>query len=148
MNNREKRISHDTYVRPKKTYQDKLSAEEIKEKLEDYIQVNKITDIPIDTHVRYFSIVKSGKKTKKIFRMGGFLKRKDNTNKYVILTNGRTSWSVQTESTIFFRKMNINEIKGQYEDEIDEMEAIIKKQKTEIRKLKSTIRDLKKKPKK
>ena len=134
----EKRLSiNDGYQRPKKTVQDKLTATEIKEKLEDYIEVDDISNVPLNTHIRYFSKIKqkSGK-TKKVFRLGGFLKNKNNAEKFVILTNGSASWSVQVKSSIFFRKMTISEIKEQYEDEIEDLHKKIRKLKLQVKKLK------------
>ena len=134
----EKKLSvNDGYQRPKKTVQDKLTASEIKEKLEDYIEVDDISNVPLNTHIRYFSKIKqkSGK-TKKVFRLGGFLKNKNNAEKFVILTNGSASWSVQVKSSIFFRKMTISEIKEQYEDEIEDLHKKIRKLKLQVKKLK------------
>ena len=45
-----------------KTLQDKLTKEEIKEKLEDYIEVEDINKVPLNTHIRYFSIKNGNKK--------------------------------------------------------------------------------------
>ena len=139
-NDEKKRV----FITKKRTKQDKLSAEEIRDKLEDYLEVEDISTVPLNTHIRYFSIIKSKKgKTKKIFRIGGFLKNKDNAESFVILTNGKNSWSVQTDSAIFFRKMNIDEIKDQYEDEIEELENIILKLKKKNSKLKSLVKKMK-----
>ena len=133
----------DGYIRPKKTMQDKLTATEIKEKLEDYVEVDDIDSVPLNTHIRYFTKVKKDGKTKKLFRMGGFLKNKTNSTKYVILTNGRASWSVQIKDSIFFRKLNMDEMKEQYEDEIEDLQDEVKKLKKENKKLKETIKKLK-----
>lgn len=135
----EKRLSvNDGYKRPKKTVQDKLTASEIKEKLEDYIEVDNISNVPLNTHIRYFSKIKqkSGK-IKKVFRLGGFLKNKNNAEKFVILTNGSASWSVQVKTSIFFRKMTISEIKEQYEDEIEDLHKKIRRLKQQVKKLKN-----------
>ena len=135
----EKRLSvNDGYQRPKKTVQDKLTASEIKEKLEDYIEVDNISNVPLNTHIRYFSKIKqkSGK-IKKVFRLGGFLKNKNNAEKFVILTNGSASWSVQVKTSIFFRKMTISEIKEQYEDEIEDLHKKIRRLKLQVKKLKN-----------
>ena len=133
----ESRLSkNDGYKRPTKTLQDKLTAIEIKEKLEDYVQIKNFDNVQLNTHIRYFSKIKDGKKTKKIFRFGGFLKNKVNVDKYVILSNGKSSWSVQVENTVFFRKLTLDEIKEQYEDEIDDLKLIIKNLKKKNKKLK------------
>jgi hypothetical protein len=116
-----KRLSRDNnYQRPKKTYQDKLSPEEIEEKLEEYIKVDDITKVPLNSHLRYFTLNK--KTNKKEFRLGGFLTNRDQPDKYVILSNGTISWSVQIENSIFFKKLTVKELKGEYEEKIESLE--------------------------
>ena len=74
-------------------------------------------------------------KTERKFRFGGFLKNKDNCDKYVILTNNNISWSVQIDNSTFFKKMNIDEIKEEYIKVIEEKHLMIKSLKKEIKKL-------------
>ena len=138
--NKSKRFTNDNYKRPKKTIQDKLTPEEIEEKLEDYIEAERIQDVPLNTHLRYFSIITEKKKTRKVFRLGGFLINKNNYEKFVVLSNGSSKWSVQTSKSIFYRKMNIKEIKENYEEEIYELRSKIKKLKKEVRKYKEVIK--------
>lgn len=141
----EQRLSKsDGYKRPKKTLQDKLTATEIKEKLEDYVEVDDIGKVLLNTHIRYFSKVKVDGKIKKKFRLGGFLKNKNSSDRFVILTNGKASWSVQVKGTIFFRKLSEEELKEQYEDEIEDLRDEITKLKKENKKLKLKIKELKK----
>jgi hypothetical protein len=116
-----KRLSRDTsYQRPKKTYQDKLTPDEIEEKLEEYIKVDDINKVALNSHMRYFTL--NDKTGKKEFRLGGFLTNRDQSDKYVILSNGTISWSVQTQNSIFFKKMTIKELKQEYEDKIETLE--------------------------
>lgn len=128
------KLASDNYVRPKKTFTDKLTKEEIEEKLEDYKKVDDIYRVPLGTHIRYFIVSKGEKK----FRTGGLLHRNDGLPDYIICNNGRNTWSVQVKNTIFFRKMSIKEIKKEYQDHIKTLE---KKNKN----LKLLIKDLKKK---
>jgi hypothetical protein len=58
------RLGNDGYKRPKKTLTDKLSAEEIKDKLEDYIEVEEIGQVPLNSHLRYFTEKYDEKKKK------------------------------------------------------------------------------------
>ena len=117
-----KRLSRDTsYQRPKKTYQDKLTPDEIEEKLEEYVKVDDINKVPLNSHMRYFTL--NDKTGKKEFRLGGFLTNRDQSDKYVILSNGNISWSVQTLNSIFFKKMTIKELKQEYEDKIEKLES-------------------------
>jgi hypothetical protein len=137
------KLSTDGYKRPKKTFTESLSQDEIKEKLLDYKKVEDISTIPVNSHLRYFSLIedKDTKKYKKVFRIGGFLKNKDNHADYVILCNGINgggkSWSVNTKTSIFFQKMNINDIRDKYEEQINSL-------KDEVRRLKKKIQTLEK----
>jgi len=128
------KLASDNYVRPKKTFTDKLTKEEIEEKLEDYKKVDDIYKVPLGTHIRYFTVSKGVKK----FRTGGLLHRNDGLPDYVICNNGRNTWSVQVKNTIFFRKMTIKEIKKEYKDHIKSLEK-------KNRNLKLLIKDLKRK---
>jgi hypothetical protein len=132
-----KRLSRDTsYQRPKKTYQDKLTPDEIEEKLEEYVKIEDINKVPLNSHIRYFTL--NDKTGKKEFRLGGFLTNRDQSDKYVILSNGTISWSVQTLNSIFFKKMTIKELKQEYEEKIEQLE-------TENNKLKKALLKYKKK---
>jgi len=150
------RLGDDSYKRPKKTLTDKLSAEEIKEKLEDYIEVEDISKVPLNTHIRYFTEKedKDKKKKIKVFRLGGFLVNKNNYDKYVILSNvpdtgvinaNKKTWSVNTKTSIFYRKQNLDEIKDQYQDELDELYDEVDNLKKQIKKLKAENTKLKNK---
>lgn len=123
------RLGNDNYARPEKTFQEKLSTEEIKEKLRDYKKVEDITKVPVKTHLRYFSLVQDPNegKTKKLFRMGGVLENKDNCDKYVVLSNGKQSWSVNCQKSVFFRKLTTTEIHDKYNEEIKGLKKVIKK---------------------
>lgn len=102
-----KRLGTDkSYDRPKYTYQEQLDADDIAKLLEGYQKVEDISNIPINTHIRYFTNSKNGDHT---FRTGGFLHNKENCDKYIILSNGKYSWSVQTKKSIFFKKMTHSE---------------------------------------
>jgi hypothetical protein len=118
--NKTKRLSKDTgYVRPKKTLQDTLSNDDIKDKLKDYKKVTDIRKVVIGTHMRYFAKDKVTKKP--AFRLGGFLTKFGDDYKYVILSNGTISWSVQNNAdTQFWSKMNSKEIVTNLETEIEE----------------------------
>ena len=81
---------------------------------------------------------KTGNVTRK-FRLGGVLANKDNADKYIILSNGTFSWSVQVNTAIFFKKMTIDEIKEEYEDIIHDKNLEIKQLKKEIKLLKKQL---------
>jgi hypothetical protein len=138
-----KRLTNTSYSRPVKTYQETLTNEEIKEKLKDYKKVNDIKTVSIGTHIRYFST--DAKTNEKLFRLGGSLNKIDPEGKFIILSNGTTTWSVQIPTSIFFQKMT----EAEYKDEIKkELKKELKKEKTEqsddeISDLKKEIKSLK-----
>ena len=112
-----KRLSRDTnYKKTGKSYQEKLSPNEIKKKLEEYTQVKDIKEVDIGIHLRYFTF--NPKTGEKQFRLGGFLSKIDKEMKYVILQNGSFSWSVQLTNVIFFKKMSFSELKEEIKEKI------------------------------
>lgn len=140
------KLGEDNYKRPKKTYTDKLTDDDIKAKLEDYVEVDDISMVPLNSHVRYFTErINEKKKKEKVFRLGGFLVNKSNYEKYVILSNVpetgfinpiKKTWSVNTKTSIFYKKQTLEEIKEEYELEIEDLKDQIKFLKKEIKKLK------------
>ncbi|AYV80249.1 MAG: hypothetical protein Gaeavirus21_4 [Gaeavirus sp.] len=120
------------YTRPEKTLTDGLTKEQIADKIQDYVIVNSddLDKIPMNTHMRYFSKIQD----KYSFRMGGFLHRNNGLPAYIILTNGKTQWSVQVKNTIFYRKMTLDEIKQSYQEIIDTLIAKNKKLKEKLAK--------------
>lgn len=129
-------VNDKKYIRPKHTLQDKITEDDINEALKDYIECDDISKVPLSSHLRYF-ITTTDKRgnTERKFRFGGFLKNKDNCDKYVILTNNNISWSVQVDNTTFFKKMNMEEIKEEYNKILEEKHQVIKSLKREIKKL-------------
>ena len=134
------RSKKDEYKRPKFTYTEKLSKDEIEDLLEDYVEIKDMNKIPVNTHVRYFVT----KNNKRLFRTGGLLINNSGLPDYVVLSNGKQSWSVQTKGTIFFKKMTIKEIKEDYEKEIEEIENENEDLKRMVKKLQSELNILKK----
>lgn len=126
--------SDPSYKRPKTTYQEKLSLDDISEKLQGYEQVHDIAEVPLNTHIRYFVKQKDGTQT---FRTGGFLSNKQNADKFVMLSNGKQGWSVQVKGTVFFKKMSqkdeIAAIHAQYKKKLDEKDEVIAKLKKYIK---------------
>ena len=137
-----KRLSRDTtYNKTKKSYQDNLSPADIKQKLEEYTQVEEIKKVPLNSHLRYFSF--NPKTGKKQFRLGGFLTKID--KEYVVLSNGSLSWSVQIKNTVFIQKLTFSELKEELTQKISsKYEKKIKKLMEENEKLKLTLKEVKK----
>ena len=104
------------YQRPEKTYQDRLSNQDINDKLKDYIIVEDIKTVPINVHLRYFIYDPQTKKRK--FRVGGKLLRIDSLGRFITLSNDQISWSVQIPNTIFYKKLNLDEYKEELKKEI------------------------------
>ena len=143
-----KRLSRDSsYKKTKKTYQENLSPSEIKEKLQEYKQVDNedIDKVSLNSHLRYFTF--NPKTGEKLFRLGGFLTKIDKD--YVILSNGSLSWSVQKKNTVFFQKMNFSDLKSELIEKISKKyEKKIKKLTDENEMLKDTLKQVKKQLKK
>jgi hypothetical protein len=136
-----KRLSADTeYKKTGKSIQQSLSPDEIKEKLKEYSSIETIDEAPINSHIRYFTVDTKGKKQ---FRLGGFLTKIDTD--YVVLSNGKLSWSVQKKNSIFFKKMSYDELK---EELIDKISSKFEKKLISLEKenetLKTTLKDIKK----
>jgi len=135
-----KRLGNDNYVRPEKTYTDKLTKEQIKEQLEDYKRVEDISKVPTGVHVRYFSLVNGKKK----YRSGGKIMSKDGLPNYILLTNNTQKWSVQAKDTVFFRQMTLKEIKKDFVDQLEEQDLVIKNQEKEINRLQTLLKQARK----
>jgi hypothetical protein len=110
----------ENYIRPKVTATEKLTPEQIEEKLENYSQTD-IANIPLGVHVRYFKTVNGKKK----FCSGGILRVNTGLPTYVLLSNGELTWSVQVKDTIFFRKMTNSEISTEHKKENEDYEKSI-----------------------
>jgi hypothetical protein len=123
-----------SYKRPKKTFQEQLTADEISEMLQGYEKVDDISEVPLNTHLRYFTTQKDGTQ---VFRTGGFLKNKQKADTFVILTNGKNDWSVQTKGAVFFRKLSgkdqLDAIHELYKKKLAEKDKIIAKLKLYIK---------------
>jgi hypothetical protein len=94
-------------------------------RFEDYKKVENIKNVSIGTHCRYFTI--DSKTKQKVFRLGGNLNKIDPEGRFVVLTNGTLSWSVQIPNSTFYQKMTEIEVK-------DEMKKELKKERTKQRK--------------
>ena len=74
--------------------------------------------------------------------MGGFLTKIDKD--YVVLSNGKLSWSVQKNNSIFFKKMSYNELKEELIEKIsNKFEKKINTLEKENEALKTTLKDIK-----
>ena len=105
------------YQRPNKTYQERLTNQDIKLILKDYILVEDIKQVNIGTHVRYFITDEVSKKKK--FRLGGMISKIDPLGRYIMLSNGQTQpWSVQIANSTFYKKLTEEEHKEEIKKEL------------------------------
>ena len=111
-----KKIARTNYQRPAQTYQENLTKQQIKEQLKDYKEVDDITKLCVGCHVRYFST--DPKTKKKLFRLGGAINKIDPEYRFIILTNGTVSWSVQIANTSFWKKLTESEYKEEIKEEL------------------------------
>ena len=128
-----KRLTETNYQRPKETLQDKLNKNDIKKMLKNYKEISSFSDVPLSSHLRYFSNVDGEMK----FRTGGNLINKNNADKYVVLSNGKVTWSVDTKKSIFYKEITHEDIVDKYEEQIAKYKLVIKKLRNEIEQLKS-----------
>lgn len=135
---KEKNSNKQSYQRPEQTYTDTIqSTEEMKKKLIDYVRVENIDEIPLNSHVRYVTLTNSSdpnKKRTQRFCLGGFLLKK--FPDYVILKNSKNvSWSVQ--------KYHWNTNTGKKEEDVEPIfTTIFFKKKGQVEELEDLVEEL------
>lgn len=133
--------------KPKKSIQKKLSPDEIDEKLIGYTKVNNLTELALGDHVRYFT--KDPNTGEFLFRLGGTINKADFDKGYLIISNGKYSWSAQLKNSIFFKKLSLEDFKKQMEKEYSKKYSKkIKKLESENKRLKETLKEIKSEMKK
>ena len=130
-----KRLANDNYERPKQTLQEKMSDAEITEKLRDYVKVESITDLEVGTHVRYFKNENGDLK----FRLGGNVIKKDAEGRYIVLSNGKASWSAGTATCIFYRQLTLADMREEHNREKQEYEQKLAQYKQKVNLLKKEL---------
>lgn len=130
-----KKIGSNGYKRPNETYTDKLTPEQIAEKLENYTQVDDITKVPLGSHLRYFE-KKDGELK---FRLGGALVQNAGLPKFIYLNGSQGAFPVQLQDpekeVTFFKKMSDKDIKEEHNRQLVELNTIIAEQKEQINNL-------------
>ncbi len=99
-----------------------LSTEEIKNRLTNYEQISDTQHLVYNNKIIYFEILPNGKYK---FKPGGNLI----VNKhpvYIVLSNGKKTWSVQLDKHIIFREIDLDSIKKKYEEIIKDKDKQIK----------------------
>lgn len=106
------RLTDDDYKKPYLTVSDILSPEEIKQILRNYEQVTDLCSLVQGDIVKYFEMLANGKYK---YKPGGRVlinKQPD----YLVLSNGRKSWSVQLNKHVIFREIDIDKIILKYDE--------------------------------
>lgn len=119
-----KNINDDRYEKTDKSYTDTLTNKEIINYLEDYKAVINLDELMVGEHVRYIDL------DIKKFRLGGSIIKID--VEYIVLTNGCITWSVQKTNKIFFKKIQIKDIRQEYETIIEQYKKVIKDKEQEL----------------
>ncbi|ARF09079.1 hypothetical protein Catovirus_2_28 [Catovirus CTV1] len=125
------------YIRPNITYTDTLTKNEIISFLQDFEKVNDINNIPIGTYLSYIDVSNN----KSSFRIGGTLVL--NKEEYIVLAAGKTSFSVQKNNKIFFRRLSYVELKKEMEEKMEECRKIVNEKDEQIKRLIHYIKTLK-----
>lgn len=149
-----KRLSRQQdWKRPETTATDAINQDEAQmmSKLENYVETDNIDYVSLNTHVRYQ--VFDTRVGKYLFRLGGLLAMKHPT--YVVLSNGKQSWSVpketefqkQKHTTRFFRiltpfEMQQKRLEEQKKDK-DEVTLVAQQQMQELQRKEAEIDQLK-----
>ena len=126
------------YIKPKVTYTDQLTKEEIEDQLKEYIKVDNIKNVRLGANIKYFTLIKGQYK----FRIGGKLRSIKGLPDYITLTNGRNAWSVQLKNAILYREMTLKEMELEYDSIIKERDKKYKELKTEYKSLANDYREL------
>jgi len=128
---------------PKNIPLDFLDKNEIKQRLYNYepIDASQLSDLKPPLRLQYFDIDPDG--TYK-YRPGGIL----TLNKYpdyFIITNGKRSWSVQLDRSVFFKEVNIESLRNSYEEIIKTKDRQLDHYRNYVIQLKQEISELKNK---
>lgn len=105
------------------TATDMLTSEEIKDRLKNYERVNKEDSDKIvpGTRVQYFEELKDGSLK---YRPGGtMIVNKSPT--YMVMSNGRITWSIQLEKIFLFKEKDYDTLKRDYEEKLKEKDLEI-----------------------
>lgn len=123
-NKRSINLLEDDYVKPKYTASDLITAEELKKRMENYEILDKeqVADLVSNTRIQYFEVKENGDYK---YKPGGVI-IKNGYPDYLVLTNGRRSWSVQLVNHVICKEMRVEDVKAKYEKIISKKDAQIK----------------------
>jgi len=131
-----KRLNSDpNYIRPNKTINDSVQTnEKMKQFLRNYILVDNIDDVSLNTHIRYVTLDHN---LKSVFRIGGLLSKK--LPKYIVLENKGITWTVKRYHTLGDNNEQFESIFWKKQSNEDILNDIIERQKKELCKLRKII---------
>jgi len=129
---------YDDYIRPNITYTDTLTKKEIIDFLQDFEKITDLDYLPLGTYISYIDV-----NDKNIqFRIGGSVIM--NKPDFMVLSGGKSGFSVQKKNKIFFKRLNYYELKTEMEKHIQEYKYIVNQKDRQIKELILYIKKLKK----
>jgi penicillin V acylase-like amidase (Ntn superfamily) len=113
-----------------------MTMDEIKKKVENFELVSKtdIKDLNIGTTIIYFEKI-FDKKTDSVkfkYKPGGRIIV--NKKEYLVVTNGKTNWSVQLKNHIIFKMMPVINIQKKFDIQIEKLKLLIKEERKNYKK--------------
>lgn len=120
----------DNYIRPEIMPNDFINPTELKKRLKYYDIVYDAIHLSSGTHIQYIELYEGNYR----YKSGGIII----TNKYpdyIVLSNGRSSWSVQLKNNIIFKQKSIQDIITIYENIIYKKNMTIDELKYKIKML-------------
>jgi len=118
----------ENYIRPEIMPNDFINPLELKKRLKFYDLVYDAVDLNSGMHIQYIEYYENTFR----YKSGGILI----TNKYpdyIVLSNGRSSWSVQLKNNIIFKQKSIYEMKQIYDNIIYKKDMTINELKNKIK---------------
>lgn len=140
------KLSEDNYVRPKETVSELLSADEIKLRLVNYekVESDNIKKLTPTARIQYFEVIKDDDQVKFKYKPGGII-ISNGYPKYLALSNGKKSWSVQLENHIIFKEKDYDQLKKEYDKKLHEKDKQIEHLTYLVSKYKKELQDINKK---
>ena len=133
------KIKNDNYVKPNITAIDLLTPGDIKKRLINYEKITtECVEILVpSTRIQYFEIMKDNKFR---YKPGGAI-IKNGYPDYLVLSNGRISWSVQLKNHIIFKEINVDTIVNEYKEKLKKKDLNIRNLRFKISTQKDKIQE-------
>ena len=118
--------------------------DDINELLKEFNIIDNIKDLKIGNEIRYYTFIIKNNIEYKIFRLGGTIYEIDLENKNMVIGNGNFTWKIKFNKNIFYKKIDMYQIKKYYESEIDNIESEKQEITSEYQQIKNNYGKLKK----